>query len=164
MPVSQYRISPLRSLTLRKQNPGLRRGFALEDTPFKRSLILAAAFWSSHVIGVGTSVVLIRRIRHAALVGRATRARSCRHALFTLHFLARGSARTDGSVIGRAGRGLALSRRNQRRAEERRSDKSRDRKFGSHQKYLHGVTEPLQISTGDLVPARDEHCANFIFN
>ena len=25
------------------------------------------------------------------------------------------------------------------------------------------VTEPLQISTGDLVPLRDQHCAKFIF-
>jgi hypothetical protein len=56
-----------------------------------------------------------------------------------------------------------LSRRNERRAEERRNDKSRDCKFGSHQKCLHGVTEPLQTSTGDLVPLRDQHCANFIF-
>jgi hypothetical protein len=56
------------------------------------------------------------------------------------------------------------SRRNERRAEERRNDKSRDCKFGSHQKCLHRVTEALQISTGDLVPARDEHCVNFNFN
>ena len=34
------------------------------------------------------------------------------------------------------GRGLALSRRNKRRAKERRNDKSRDRKFRSHQKIL----------------------------
>jgi hypothetical protein len=59
---------------------------------------------------------------------------------------------------------LVLSRRNERRAEERRNDKSRDCKFGSHQKCLHGFTEPLQTSTGDFVPARDEHCANFMFN
>jgi hypothetical protein len=50
-----------------------------------------------------------------------------------LRFLA-GSAGTDGSFIGRAGRGLVLSGRNERRAEERRNDKSRDRKFGSHKK------------------------------
>jgi hypothetical protein len=31
---------------------------------------------------------------------------------------------------------LILSRRNERRAEQRRHDKSRDCKFGSHQKYL----------------------------
>src|SRR5712675_1601162 len=41
---------------------------------------------------------------------------------------------TDVSFTGRAGRGLALSRRNKRRAEERRNDKGRDCKFGSHQK------------------------------
>jgi hypothetical protein len=36
---------------------------------------------------------------------------------------------------------LALSRRNERRAEERRNDKSRDDcRFGSHQRYLRGVT------------------------
>jgi len=38
------------------------------------------------------------------------------------------------SFTGRAGRGLALSRRNKRRAEERSYDESRDCKFGSHQK------------------------------
>jgi hypothetical protein len=27
-----------------------------------------------------------------------------------------------------------------------------------------GLQNPLQISTGDLVPARDEHCVNFILN
>ena len=132
-------------------------------SPSKRMSIPAAAFRSSHVISAGTGVVLNRRIRRAAFVGAAARARSCRHALFMLRFLARGSAGTDGSVIGHAGRGLALSRRNERRAEERRDDKSRDCKFGSHQKCLHGVTEPLQTSTGDLVPLRDQHCANFIF-
>jgi hypothetical protein len=103
----------------------------------------AAAFRSSHVIGAGNSVVLIRRIRRAAFVGAAARARSCRHALSCCVFLP-GGAGTDGSVIGHAGRGLALSRRNERRAKERRNDKSRDCKFGSHQKCLHGVTEPLQ--------------------
>ena len=133
-----------------KAKPRITPGaFALEDTPLKKSLVLAAAFRSSHVIGAGTSVALIRWIRHAAFVGPAARARSCRHALFMLRFLARGSAGTDGSVIGHAGGGLALSRRNERRAEERRNDKSRDCKFGSHQKYLHGFTEPLQTSTGE---------------
>ena len=102
--------------------------------------IPAAAFRSSHGIGAGTSVALIRRIRRAAFVGPAARARSCRHALFMLRFLARGSAGTDGSVIGHAGRGLALSRRNERRAEERRNDKSRDCKFGSHKEGLPKVT------------------------
>jgi len=51
-----------------------------------------------------------------------------------LRFLATGSAGSDGSLTGRARRGLVLSRRNKRRAEERRNDKSRDCKFGSHQK------------------------------
>jgi hypothetical protein len=56
-----------------------------------------------------------------------------------LRFLATGSAGTDGSCTGRAGRGLVLSRRNERRAEERRYDKSRDCKFGSHEKRLRRV-------------------------
>jgi hypothetical protein len=46
-------------------------------------------------------------------------------------FLARGSAGTDVSFTGGTGRGLALSRRNKRRAKERRNDKSRDRKIAS---------------------------------
>src|ERR1700716_689627 len=50
--------------------------------------------------------------------------------------LARGSAGIDVSFTRRAGHGLALRRRNERRAEERRNGKSRDRKFGSHQKGL----------------------------
>jgi hypothetical protein len=117
--------------------------------------IPAAAFRSSHVIGAGTRVVLIRRIRHAAFVGPAARARSCRHALFMLRFLARGSAGTDGSVFGRAGGGLALSRRNERRAEKRRNDKSRNRKFVSHKKVslkITGCEDPLGA-----------HCANPMF-
>jgi hypothetical protein len=101
--------------------------------PSKRMSILTAAFRSSHVIGAGTSVVLTRWIRRVAFVGTAAHARPCGHAFFMLRFLARSSAGTDGSFIGRAGRGLVLSRRNERRAEERRDDKSRDCKFGSHQ-------------------------------
>jgi hypothetical protein len=58
---------------------------------------------------------------------------------------------------------LVLSRRNERRAEERRNDKSRDCKFGSHQKCLRRVTGSLQTSGRDLVPARGKHCAKFIF-
>src|ERR1700733_420047 len=108
--------------------------------------ISATAFRSSHGIGPGTSVVLSRWIRRAAFVDPAARGRPCGRTL--LRFLA-GSAGTDSSIIGRAGRGLALSRRNERRAEERRNDKNGDCKFGSHQKYLHGFTEPLQTSTGE---------------
>ena len=95
--------------------------------------IFAAAFRSSHGVGAGTSVVLIRWSRRAASVGPVARARPCGHAFFMLRFLGRRSAGTDISFTGRAGRGLILSRRNKRRAEERRSDKSRDCKFGSHQ-------------------------------
>jgi hypothetical protein len=117
--------------------------------------------------GAGTCVVLIRWIRRAAFGGPAARARPCGHALghalFIFRFLAGGSARTDGSLTGRAGRGLALSRRHERRAEEGRNDKSRDCKFGSHQEDLRRVTGSLQTSGRDLVPARDQHCANFIF-
>jgi hypothetical protein len=57
-----------------------------------------------------------------------------------LRFLAGGSAWTDGSFIGRAGRGLVLSRRNERGAEERRNDKNWDCKFGSHKEGLPEVT------------------------
>src|ERR1700722_17324617 len=81
-----------------------------------------------------------------AFVGPAARARSCRHALFMLRFLARGSAGTDGSVIGHAGGGVGLSRRNERRAEKRRNDKSRNRKFVSHKKVslkITGCEDPL---------------------
>ena len=46
------------------------------------------------------------------------RARPCGHAFFMLRFLAGGRAGTDGTIIGRAGRGLGLSRRNERRAEQ----------------------------------------------
>jgi hypothetical protein len=94
--------------------------------------IFAAAFRSSH--GAGTCVVLIRWIRRAAFLGTAVRARPCGHAFFVFRFLARGSAGTDVSFTRRAGRRLALSRRNERRAEERRNDKTRDYKFRSHQK------------------------------
>lgn len=101
--------------------------------------IFATARRSSHGTGPGTSAVLIRWIRRVAFLGTAARARPCRHAFFMLHFfmlrfLATGSAGTDGSFTGRAGRGLGLSRSNERRAEERRYDKGRDCKFGSHQK------------------------------
>src|ERR1700704_4959370 len=76
--------------------------------------------------------------------------------------LAGGSAGIDVSLTRRAGHGLALSRRNERRAEERRNGKSRDRKFGSHQKGLlsYGEGSPklrngVKPRAGDRVPARD---------
>jgi hypothetical protein len=62
-----------------------------------------------------------------------------------LRFLATGSAGTDGSCTGRAWRGLVLSRRNERRAEERRYDKSRDCKFGSHEKRLRRLQDATPI-------------------
>jgi hypothetical protein len=120
------------------KDPGLLRGLCSRGyiRPSKTMSVFAAAFRSSHVVGSGTGAALIRRIRHAAFAGSASRARPCGHAFFMLRFLARGGAGTDGSRTGRAGRGLILSRRNERRAEQRRHDKSRDCKFGSHQKYL----------------------------
>src|SRR5713101_2752481 len=88
----------------------------------ERMSVLFAAFRSSHVVGAGTSVVLIRWSRRAAFVGPAARARPGGHAFFMFRFLARGSAGTNVSFTGGTGRGLALSRRNERRAEERRND------------------------------------------
>src|SRR5258708_38725018 len=102
--------------------------------------IFATAFRSSHGIGPGTSVVLIRWIRRAAFLGTAARARPCGHAFFVFRFLARGSAGTDVSFTRRTGRGLALSRRNKRRAKERPNNKSRDCKVGSHKEGLPKVT------------------------
>ena len=102
--------------------------------PLERTSIFAAAFRSSDVIVTGINVALTRWIRRVAFLGTAARARPCGRAFFMLRFLARGSAGADVSFTGRAGRGLVLSRRNERRAEERRYDKSRDCKFGSHQK------------------------------
>src|SRR5229473_2538304 len=119
----------------------------------ERMSVLFAAFRSSHVIVVEINVALTRWIRRVAFVGAAARARPCGHAFFMLRFLARGSAGADVSFTGRAGRGLVLSRRNERRSEERRNDKSRDCKFGSHQKCLRRVTGSLQTSGRDLVPA-----------
>src|SRR4030088_2764792 len=98
--------------------------------------ILAGIFLTNTALSLGIHVALTRWIRRVAFVGTAARARPCGHAFFMFRFLARGSAGTDVSFTGRAGRGLALSRRNKRRAEERRHDKSRDRKFRSHQKIL----------------------------
>jgi hypothetical protein len=107
--------------------------------------IFAAVFWSSHVISPGSSVVSTRWIHRAAFVGTATRARSCCHPFFMLRFLAGRSARADGSLTGRAGRGLGLSRRNERRAEQRRNDEGRDCKFGSHQKISVGYWNPPNL-------------------
>jgi hypothetical protein len=159
-----HRNHVIKLTSLKSKNPGLLRGVCSrrQVAPEKNVSIFAAAFRSSHVIGAGTSVALIRWIRRAAFVGPAARARPCGHAFFMLRFLA-GSAGTDGSLTGRAGLGLVLGRRNQRRTEQRRNDKSRDCKFGSHQECLHGVTGFVQTSAGDLVPLPDQHCANFIF-
>lgn len=131
--------------------------------PSKRMSVSAAAFRSTHGIGAGTSIVLFRWHRRAAFVGPAAGARPCGHALFLLRFLARASAGADGSFIGRAGRGLALGRRNERRAEERRNDESRDCKFRSHQKCLRRVTGSFQSAGLDFVPAHGKHCTDFIF-
>jgi hypothetical protein len=118
--------------------------------------ISATAFRSSHGIGPGTSVVLSRWVRRAAFVGPAARRRPCGRTLFC--FLAGASAWTDGSFIGRAGRGLVLSRRHEGRAEERRNDESRDCKFGSHKEGLPKVTvrtptfgRRLSFEAGDIV-------------
>jgi hypothetical protein len=123
-----------RVASLKKQKPRIARGPLLSKVhpPLERVSIRFAAFRSSNVIGI--NVALPRWIRRVAFFRTAARARSCGHPFFMLRFLARGSAGTDGSVIGHAGRGLALSRRNERRAEERRNDKSRDCKFGSCKK------------------------------
>src|SRR3984893_6323832 len=123
--------------------------------------IFATAFRSSHGIGPGTCVVLIRWIRRVAFLGTAARARPCGHAFFVFRFLARGSAGTDVSFTGRAGRGLALSRRNKRRTKERRNDKSRHCKFGSHQKILHVTGWPHFWQ--EIETRSGQHCANFIF-
>jgi hypothetical protein len=98
----------------------------------KECQLLAAAFRSSQVIGAGTHVVLTRGC-HRAAFGTAARARPCRP-FFMLRFLAGSSPGTDGSLAGRHWRGLGLSRRNERRAEQRRNDDGRDCKFGSHKK------------------------------
>jgi hypothetical protein len=129
--------------------------------PREKLSVLIAAFRSGHGIAAGSSIVLIRWIGRAALVGSAARARPCGHAFLMLHFLP-GRTGIDGSVIGRAGCSLALSRRKQRGAEERRNDKSRDCKFGSHQKYLRSVAGPAQRSGGELVPARGKHFEKII--
>jgi len=122
--------------SLKVKAPDCAGAFALggNHPPLERMSILAAAFRTNAALSVWIKVVLIRRIRRAAFAGTAVLARPCGHAFFMFRFLARGSAGTDVSFTGRAGRGLALSRHNKRRAEDRRNDKSRDCKFGSHQK------------------------------
>src|SRR5258705_11855866 len=72
-------------------------------------------------------------------------------------------APTDVSFTGRAGRVLALSRRNKRRAEERRNDKSRDCKFGSHQKVSWVTGDGVQTLGRRLSSGGRHHSANFIF-
>jgi len=99
--------------------------------PLERVSILLAAFRSGHAVGI--NVALTRWIRRVAFVSTAARARTRGHAFFMFRFLAWGSAGTDVSFTRRARHGLALSRGNKRWAEERRNDKSRDCKFGSHQ-------------------------------
>ena len=96
---------------------------------------------SGHGIGPGTA--LFQWIRRAAFIGPAARGRSRGRTL--LHFLAGGSAWTDGSFIGRAGRRLVLSRHSESRAEERRNDKSRNCKFGSHKEDLPKALVWVQI-------------------
>src|SRR5258708_15345735 len=119
-----------------KARPLIAPGPLLSKAPstLERMSILAAAFRNSTALGVRINVALTRWIHPVAFVGTAALARPCSHAFFMFRFLARGSAGTDVSFTGRAGRGLALSRRNKRRAEERRNDQGRDCKFGSHQK------------------------------
>lgn len=132
-----WRVSSGTHQRQKQKTPDCSGAFALEGTsPSKRMSVFAAAFRSSHVVDAGTGVGWVRRIRRAAFVGSAACARPCGHAFFMLRFLARGGAGTNGSRTGRAGRGLVLSRCHERRAEQRRSDKSRDCKFGSHQKCL----------------------------
>jgi len=132
--------------------------------PPKTMSISATAFRSSHGIGPGTSVVLIRWIRRAAFVGPAARSRPCGHAFFMLRFLAGGSAGTDGSVIGCAGCGLVLSGRNERRTEQRCDDKSRDCKFGSHQNGLPRLQDQAKPQAGDSVPACGKNIAQVSFS
>jgi hypothetical protein len=58
------------------KGPGAIRGLSSRRyiRPSKSMSILVAAFRSSHVIGAGTSVVLIRWCRRAAFVGPAASA------------------------------------------------------------------------------------------
>ena len=92
-------------------------------------------------VAAGTGVVWTRWTR-AAFVGPATGARSCRRPFFMLRFLAGSSAGTDGSLAGRPWRGLGLSGRDERRAEQRRNDKGRDCKSGSHRNVSVGYVSP----------------------
>jgi hypothetical protein len=59
---------------------------------------------------------------------------------------------------------LRLSRRNERRAEERRNDKNRDCKFESHQNFS-VIAGHLKPQAGEFVPAhlatsRKVNCSN----
>jgi hypothetical protein len=116
------------------------------------SVLATAHRRRSHGTGPRTSVVLTRWIHRAAFVGAATRARPCCHPFFMLRFLAGCSARANGSSTGRARRGLGLSRRNERRAEQRHNDKSRGGKFGSHQNISVGYWNPPNL--GDAIQFR----------
>src|SRR5258705_13659141 len=94
-----------------KVRPRIAPGPLLSKAPsaLERMSILAAAFRTSTALGVGINVALTRWIRR---VVTAALARPRGHAFFMFRFLARGSAGTDVSFTGRAGSGLALSRRN----------------------------------------------------
>jgi hypothetical protein len=78
-PTMLARIGVMRALTFFSKKikaPEQSRAFPLEEyiRPSKRMSILLAAFRSSHVIGAGTSVVLIRWCHRAAFVGPAASA------------------------------------------------------------------------------------------
>src|SRR5882762_8548618 len=114
------------SASSKSKAPDCSGAFAHEvHPPLERMSVLFATFRSSHVIGVGTSVVLIRWICRAALVGPAARARPCGHAFLMWVFFPRGRAGPEFSSPGRAGRGLFWGRGNGRRPEEQRNKKSR---------------------------------------
>src|SRR5258705_11664754 len=116
-----------------KVRPRIAPGPLLSKAPstLERMSILAAAFRTSTALGVRINVALTRWIHRVPFVGTAALARPCSHAFFMFSFLARGSAGTDVSFTVRAGPGLALSRCNKGRAEERRINKGSDCKFGS---------------------------------
>src|SRR5712664_881791 len=119
------------------KGPGLLQGLCSRRGQLsapRKNVNTCRRFRTNTALRVWIKVALTRWIRRVAFVGTAVLARPCGHAFFMFRFLARGSAGTDVSFTGRAGRGLALSRHNKRRAEDRRNNKSRDCKFGSHQK------------------------------
>src|SRR5882762_7224599 len=92
-----------RQCIFKSKAPDCSGAFALElYLLLERMSVLLAAFRSSHVVGVGTSIVLIRWSRSAAFDGPAVLARPGSHAFFMFRFLARGSAGTDVSFTGGA--------------------------------------------------------------